>query len=132
MDNPTAAPRRARSLTREEIIAAALDLLDEVGLDGLTTRQLAARLGVRVGALYWHVASKQDLLGAMADHILAEFCAAPLPEGTWQERLASEARRLRQALLSHRDGARLIVGAIGYGPHSLGVAERFLRVLREA
>lgn len=126
-------PTRTRTrLSRAEIVETALTLLDEVGLDGLTTRRLAARLGVQVGALYWHIESKQDLLAAMADRIAEEFCRAPLPAGTWEEQVASEAQRLRRVLLSHRDGARLLVGAIGLGPNILGIAERFLRIMRQA
>ena len=44
------------------IVQAALDLLDETGMDGLTVRALASRLGVQAPALYWHVPSKQALL----------------------------------------------------------------------
>src|SRR5215208_2930307 len=73
--------RRKAPLGREEVVGAALGLLDEVGLDGLTTRRLAERLGVRVGALYWHVSSKQELLAAVADRIMEEFSAAPLAGG---------------------------------------------------
>src|SRR5882757_97661 len=62
--------RRPMPLRRSEVIAAALLLLDEVGLDALSTRRLAARLDVHAGALYWHVASKHDLLDAIADKIL--------------------------------------------------------------
>jgi TetR/AcrR family transcriptional regulator, tetracycline repressor protein len=124
--------RRKAPLGREEVVGAALGLLDEVGLDGLTTRRLAERLGVRVGALYWHVSSKQELLAAVADRIMEEFSAAPLAGGDWEERISEEAHRLRRVLLSHRDGARVLVGAIGLGSNILVVAERFLRILREA
>src|SRR5215217_6285359 len=62
--------RRMVPLKREEVVGAALELLDEDGLDGLTTRRLAGRLGVRVGALYWHVESKQELLAAVADRFI--------------------------------------------------------------
>ena len=48
---------------------AALDLLDEAGMDGLTVRALASRLGVQAPALYWHVPSKQALLDEMATQI---------------------------------------------------------------
>ena len=41
-------------LSRETVIRAALDLLNEVGVDGLSTRRLAERLGVQQPALYWH------------------------------------------------------------------------------
>jgi TetR/AcrR family tetracycline transcriptional repressor len=47
-----------------------LDVLDEVGIDGLTVRLLAGRLGVKSPALYWHLRNKQELLDAMADFVV--------------------------------------------------------------
>jgi TetR/AcrR family tetracycline transcriptional repressor len=119
-------------LRRAEVIAAALVLLDDVGLDGLTTRRLAAKLGVQVGALYWHVPSKQALLEAMADRLMDGVADQPLPQGSWEEQVAAATHQLRRALLAHRDGARLLVGAIGLGPHILATAERFFRLFRAA
>jgi TetR/AcrR family tetracycline transcriptional repressor len=119
-------------LRRAEVIAAALALLDEVGLDRLTTRRLAAKLGVQVGALYWHLASKQALLEAMADTMMAGLAAQPLPQDSWEVQVAAAAQQLRRALLAHRDGARLLVGAIGLGPNILANAERFYRLFRAA
>lgn len=121
-----------RALAREQIVTAALELLNEVGLDALSTRRLAERLGVRVGALYWHVAGKRDLLAAMADRIVEEFTTQPPTEGSWEERVMQEARRLRRVMRSHRDGARVVVASIGLAPNLLAVAERFLSILREA
>ncbi|WP_408180737.1 TetR family transcriptional regulator, partial [Klebsiella pneumoniae] len=54
------------------VIRAALDLLNEVGVDGLTTRKLAERLGVQQPALYWHFRNKRALLDALAEAMLAE------------------------------------------------------------
>src|ERR1700728_2694692 len=56
----------AAGLTKTAIVRAALDLLDEAGMDGLTVRALASRLGVQAPALYWHVRGKQALLDEMA------------------------------------------------------------------
>jgi type II secretory pathway predicted ATPase ExeA len=53
-------------LRREHVVDEAIVLLDADGLDALTLRKLATRLGVQAGALYWHFASKQALLDAMA------------------------------------------------------------------
>ncbi|MDF2848837.1 MAG: TetR family transcriptional regulator, partial [Oerskovia sp.] len=60
----------AERLDRERVVRAALALLDEVGLDGLTLRRLAQDLGVKAPALYWHFASKADLLHEMAATML--------------------------------------------------------------
>ena len=54
----------------ERVVDVAIALLDADGLDALTMRKLATRLGVQAGALYWHFASKQALLDAMADRFL--------------------------------------------------------------
>lgn len=117
---------------RPQVIDAALALLDEVGLDGLTTRALAERLGVRVGALYWHVASKQELLNAVADRIAEELIAGEQPTGSWTERLRAYADRLRSVMLAHRDGARLIVAApMAMSRHTLAFADRLMGVLRD-
>ncbi|WP_369267387.1 TetR family transcriptional regulator, partial [Streptomyces harbinensis] len=71
MSTPSSPTRgRPARLNRARTVRAALDLLDASGLDALTMRRLADTLGVRVGALYRHFATKQDLLTAMAEHIV--------------------------------------------------------------
>lgn len=99
------------ALTRTDIVAAALDLLDEVGLDGLSTRRLAERLGVRGPSLYWHVKTMAELRDHMAEAMLAESMGAADAAafaGGWREWLAAGARAYRRAALSRRDGARLL------------------------
>lgn len=99
------------ALDKRQIVTEAVALLDADGLDGLTLRKLAARLGVRQPTLYWHVPHKAALLTAVADAILEqEFLelVPPRPEEDWQEWLVCLAERLRRALLAHPDGARLI------------------------
>ena len=100
-------------LTRAVIVSAALDLLDEGGMDGLTVRALAARLGVQAPALYWHVASKQALLDEMATAIWREIgeTVAELPAGMpWRDLMTAYAGTVREGLLRHRDGARAFSG----------------------
>lgn len=118
-------------LNREHVLTAALELLDEVGLDQLTMRRLADRLGVQNGATYWHFPSKQALLEAMADRLLAGVTGLDqrLP---WSERLAELARRLRAALLSRRDGARLFSGRLFPLPNALAYGEAVIAALRQA
>lgn len=69
------APDRGR-ITREQILAAAMELLDQRGLPDLTMRKLAAELGIRPSALYWHFPDKQTLLARLADRIVG---SAPKP-----------------------------------------------------
>jgi TetR/AcrR family tetracycline transcriptional repressor len=105
-----------KGLTREVLIEAGLKLLDEVGLDGLTVRRLAAELGVQSPALYWHIRTKQELLDGMANEIILRAgMGPPRADESWQEWLARRARSYRASLLASRDGARVVSGAVRGG-----------------
>jgi TetR/AcrR family transcriptional regulator, tetracycline repressor protein len=114
------------------VVEAALELLDEVGLEGLSVRGLARKLGVQVGALYWHVEGKQDLLEAITDRMMQELSLSGGLGGEWEDLVAELAHRLRGVLLSHRDGARVLVSSLGLGPNPAESAEVVLGTLREA
>src|SRR4051794_1681150 len=104
--------RKRQPLDRAQIVRAALALLDEVGLDGLTMRHLAERLGVQAASLYRHVRDKEELLILLADEISGEIPAedfASEEDGErqdWKGRLADLAWLYRHVLLAHRDAAR--------------------------
>jgi TetR/AcrR family tetracycline transcriptional repressor len=102
-----------KGITRERIVTAALELLDDQGMDALTVRALASRLDVRAPALYWHVRNKQELLDEMATEVMRRvagaFAAVPPGDG-WRDDLAAYARVLRSEYLLHRDGARIFSG----------------------
>ncbi len=99
-------------LTREIVVAEALDLLDEVGLDQVSTRALAQRLGVKQPSLYWHFNNKEALLAAMAMAAMAPHATLPLPlpSDDWREWFAQNTQSFRHTLLLRRDGARLHAG----------------------
>lgn len=98
-------------LQRETVIAAALNLLNEVGMDGLTTRRLAEALGVQQPTLYWHFKSKRDLLDALAKAMLDQHQRVkPADCADWREWMAQESREFRRTLLAYRDGGRVHVG----------------------
>src|SRR6202161_4872358 len=65
------APRRTEALSRDVIVQAATEILDAEGEDALTLRALTVRLATGYGAIYHHVADRDDLLAAAADHIIA-------------------------------------------------------------
>jgi TetR/AcrR family transcriptional regulator, tetracycline repressor protein len=103
----------AAGLTKTAIVQAALDLLDEAGMDGLTVRALASRLGVQAPALYWHVRGKRDLLDEMATLIwrqIGDVMAALPGDLPWRGLMATYAATVRTALLGHRDGAKAFSG----------------------
>jgi TetR/AcrR family tetracycline transcriptional repressor len=102
------------ALDRARIVAEAVALLDAEGLENVTTRKLAARLGVQSPTLYWHLPNKAALVTALAEAVLEqEFpnLTPPDPEERWQDWLAALATRLRRALLAHPDGARILSAA---------------------
>ncbi|MGB3371560.1 MAG: TetR/AcrR family transcriptional regulator C-terminal domain-containing protein [Rhodococcus sp. (in: high G+C Gram-positive bacteria)] len=94
-------------LRRADVLEGAISILDEYGLGDLTMRRVATSLHVQPGALYWHFKDKQTLLGAIADSLLADV-DAPTEQENWDGQLRELAHRLRDRLLSHRDGAELV------------------------
>lgn len=100
------------AIGREKILDAAIVLLDEVGIDKLTTRRLADKLQVQQPALYWHFKNKRALLDAINAEILVRHhtYGAPRPGDSWQSFLVNSSRSFRNALLAHRDGGRVHVG----------------------
>jgi len=121
-----------RSSRRAEVLQAAVDLLDEVGLDALTTRRLAARLGVQPGALYRHYPSKRALLDAVAERIVVETAPDTPPEGDWAEQLRQIAGSMRRGMLAHRDGARLMATLTVPGDAAVAAFQRLVDLLRRA
>lgn len=99
-------------IDRDQIVDMALSVLNEVGIDGLSTRLIAQRLGVQQPALYWHFKGKQALLAAMNIEMLkrGHTRRTPLAGETWQQFLRANARSFRSALLAWRDGARVHAG----------------------
>ena len=99
-------------LHKRDVVDAATSLLDSYGIADLTMRRLARELSVSPGALYWHFANKQELLGAVADRILESVGDV---SGGWRDRVAGTCGRLRDALLSHTDGAELVSASFAAG-----------------
>jgi len=123
--------RKRAPLDRAQIVATALVLLDEAGLDSLTMRSLAERLGVKAASLYRHVRDKEELLTLLADEISGEI-AVECAGRTWQQQLLDKARRLRRGLQKHRDAARLLSATMPAGPRRLRHIETTLRILLSA
>jgi AcrR family transcriptional regulator len=126
------APARTRApLHRDDVVRAALDLLDQAGIEGLTMRNLAERLGVQAASLYNHIRDKRDVLTLIADAIVAD---VPRPDArlSWREALKSTAIEYRRVLLGHRDAARVLTDTPPLGPHRLRLMDDVLGILRSA
>jgi AcrR family transcriptional regulator len=92
-------PRRL--LSHEQIVAAALDLIDADGLEDFSTRKLAAALGVRGPSLYNYFATKDDILSAAANEVMAKVDISMLGDGHWIDALRGWARSYRAAMVEH-------------------------------
>jgi AcrR family transcriptional regulator len=101
-------------LHRHDVVAKATQLLDDYGIADLTMRRLARELNVSPGALYWHFADKQELLGAVADRILVPASAA-VEDASWSRHVVGLGTALRDALLSSTDGAELVSASFAAG-----------------
>jgi TetR/AcrR family transcriptional regulator, tetracycline repressor protein len=132
---PDARPRPRLDL--DLLVQAAVSLLDEEGLDALTTRRLAARLGVKSPALYWYVQDKNELLDLVAEAIctpaLERYTAlAADDELGWRERLEAVGRVYREVLRAHRDVPRLLVERPRLGPVRRRLADAIVGLVLRA
>jgi AcrR family transcriptional regulator len=126
------APAKA-PLTRDAIVAAALELLDADGLDGVSMRRVAQKLGTGPASLYQHVGNKDELLELVLDRVCADVeVPAPGagPDG-WQEPLKELLRRMRRVVGAHNDLAYVMLARVPTGPNTLAGAEGMLRILHE-
>ena len=101
------------AVTRDDVINTAIQLLQEVGLDGLTLRRLATELGISAPTLYWHVKDKRELLDLMSEQMvrIAREKMPPFPTDLpWDEKIAEGLRRQYEAMIAYRDGARVVAG----------------------
>jgi TetR/AcrR family transcriptional regulator, tetracycline repressor protein len=109
----TTASRRAsrvprHTLSRPRIVEAALVLLDNEGSDAVTMPKLAKHLGVGTMSLYRHVADKDDLINAVAEHVLSGVAVPDGAPGDWERRVVGYLRDLRQAALDHPALSRIL------------------------
>jgi AcrR family transcriptional regulator len=108
-------PEEQKGLTRERLVEAALGLVDEEGLEGLSMRALADRLQVKAASLYWHVRDRDELLELLADGIL-ESVGRPRQRATWRETVQATAGALQRTVSAHKDANRILLevpGALG-------------------
>ena len=113
-------------LSRERIVEAALALVDAEGLAALSTRRLAAGLGVSGPSLYNHFATKDALLDAVVDHVVGEvdlsMWAAPGAAG-WTGALLDWARSYRAALVAHPNLVPVLAQGPGRRANALRLAD---------
>ncbi|WP_105418212.1 MULTISPECIES: TetR/AcrR family transcriptional regulator C-terminal domain-containing protein [Neorhizobium] len=119
-------------IVKTEVIATALKLLDEVGMEGLTMRKLADALNIQAPSLYWHFANKDALLEGMADALMEPVAASNPESEAWDARLGRVASEVRNALLSRRDAARVFAGTYPLSDNVLRVGSLLIGSLKQA
>ncbi|WP_169953645.1 TetR/AcrR family transcriptional regulator C-terminal domain-containing protein [Microbispora sp. H11081] len=121
---------REQGLSRDQIVRAALELLDAEGLDALSMRKLGARLGAGATSLYWHVANKDELIELVMDEVYA---AVVLPEAAdWRETARVFAYGMRHAVFEHPWSASLIGVVPALGPNALTASDRLMGAFARA
>jgi AcrR family transcriptional regulator len=125
-------PRRA--LTEDEILDAALNLLDQGGPNAASIRGIAAAVGVAPNAVYTYFPDKAAVVKALVERLLGEvdhdvFADRSQP---WRLRVESLALELRQRLSAHPGAVPLMIGGPMNGPHALALNERLLELLADA
>ncbi|MFI0738191.1 TetR/AcrR family transcriptional regulator [Streptomyces sp. NPDC021100] len=142
-DRPVASvwtrPRRPRreqpALSREQIVSAALDLLDTDGLEALSMRKLGARLNAGATSMYTHVSTKDELIELVVDEVYGEIGvpAADDPAG-WREAAGRCAHGLRTTILRHPWLAPALggLGLTQLGPNAMRLSEGLLALFEAA
>jgi AcrR family transcriptional regulator len=125
-------PRRRREpLTRQAIVGAAMQLADARGVDGLSTRAIATRLGTGPTSMYWHVPTQADLYELMVDEAIGEIALPAAPSGDWRADLRALAGGTLAIFTGHPWLAQLGVQP-GVGPCSRRYGEFAIAVLTAA
>jgi AcrR family transcriptional regulator len=122
---------QAPSLSRDQIVQAAIEAADEEGAEAISMRRVASRLGSGTMTLYWYVSNKQDLLDLMVDQVLGEIELPTLPLGDWRADLKMIANHTRAVLRRHRWMAPLVSFRKPLGPNWLRHREASLAALDE-
>jgi AcrR family transcriptional regulator len=125
----TGATPRAQ-LTRQRVVAAAVELADRDGIESISMRRLAQELGVEAMSLYTHVRSKNDLLDGMADAVISEIPLS-VDGADWKTSLRQMALAARSVMRRHTWAPRTLETRTAPGPAALAYVNAVLGILRE-
>ena len=120
-------------LSREHIVGTALALVDAEGLEAVSTRRLAAELGVSGPSLYNHFRTKDEILDAVADTVIAKVDLSMFGSGVgWDEALVRWGRSYRAALTEHPNSVPFLARGPGRRPAGLRLADAVFGGMVEA
>lgn len=121
------AARRDDGLSRPRIVEAAIELLDAEGESGLTFRALAAQLATGAGALYWHIASKEELIAAASERLVTSALAEVVAPSAPRRAIRAIAVGLFEAIVAHP----WLGALLSHGPWQGATMQLFERVGRQ-
>ncbi|MFD0412955.1 TetR/AcrR family transcriptional regulator C-terminal domain-containing protein [Streptomyces sp. NPDC127108] len=104
------------TLTKDQIIRTAVELLDDEGLEGLNMRSLGKRLDSAATAVYWHVKNKDDLVQLVGDEVWDEIELADPEAVGWRSAIMSMAVGLREMCVRHPWLVQAFGSYLFYGP----------------
>ncbi|NUS43692.1 MAG: TetR/AcrR family transcriptional regulator [Mycobacteriaceae bacterium] len=122
---------KASGLSREQIVRAAIELLDADGLEALSMRKLAAKLGSGTTSVYWYVANKDELLELALDDVWG-LIRTPEQDADWRELIDVFAHSMRDVLRAHPWAASLLGKLPSLGPQAFALTDRLRRAMVQA
>ena len=122
---------RRETLSRDQVLRAAVALADQGGIGALSMRKLGQVLGVEAMSLYNHVANKSDLLDGMIDIVFSEI-GLPAGDSGWKQAMRQRAISAREVLARHRWAIGLMESRRSPGPATLRHHDAVLGCLRQA
>jgi AcrR family transcriptional regulator len=124
-------PEPRLPLSRDRILRAALELVDDGGIDSLTMRKLGQALGFEAMSLYNHVANKDDVIDGILDLVLAQG-ELPSPSGNWDRAVRASAVSVHAALRRHPWASAVVMAPGRLRPARLRYMDSLLGRIREA
>lgn len=125
----TTATTNKQQLTAERVLAGAMELADEIGIEAFTIRKLAAALDTKPMSIYHHVPSKEAILDGMVDRVFAEI-ARPPADLDWKPAIRRRCKSAREVLALHRWATPLMESRTNPGPETLAHHDAVLGCLR--
>ncbi len=129
-------PRRPRQgqppLNRDQIVSAAIELLDTEGLDGLSMRRLGSKLGAGATSAYWYLANKDELLELAVDKVMGEIDIPDPGEAGWRAAARASAQEFRSTIVRHPWMISLMGVRPTIGPNAMRLSDRMLAALTAA
>jgi AcrR family transcriptional regulator len=119
-------------LTRERIITAAVELIEQAGVEAVSMRRIASRLGSGVMSLYNHVPSKAAVLDGVADRVMSGIQVTIGPGASWEDQVRAQARAFRQIAQVYPRSTMVVVSRPISSAAAMRPMEHALGTLRDA